>query len=100
MTSASTRFFAFTLTLALCACAGVHWHKPDGDDAALARDLAACRSQAQGKLGMAGLGSSTSVDPRFGNTSGPSQADQLMQESQAVGFCMRDKGYVLVPDSK
>jgi hypothetical protein len=101
MQTARTRFFAFALTLALCSCASVQWHKADGDDSFLARDLAACRTQAQSKAGITGsLGSSSPIDPRFGAPSGPSQADQMMQESQAVGFCMRDKGYTLVPDKK
>jgi hypothetical protein len=100
------RSFAFALILGavlpgLTACAGVRWHKADGDDAALAQDLAACRRQAQNKVGfIGGLGPSTPMDPRFGAPMGPSQADQMMQEAQVVGFCMRDKGYTLVPDNK
>ena len=101
MRAARTRFFAFALTLALCACGGVRWHKADADEATVARDLAACRTKAQSRFGSAGgLGPSTAFDPRIGAPTGPSQADQLMQESQALGFCMRDKGYVLVPDGK
>ena len=106
MRSAPTRFFAFALTLGavilgLSACAGVRWQKSDGNDTALAQDLAACRRQAQNKAGITGsLGPSTPMDPRFGGPSGPSQADLMMQESQALGFCMRDKGYALVPDNK
>ena len=106
MQTARTRFFSIAhalgvVLLGLCACASVQWHKADGDDSLLARDLAACRTQAQSKSGFTGSPGSTSpIDPRFGAPSGPSQADQMMQESQAVGFCMRDKGYTLVPDSK
>ena len=84
------------LAIGLCACAGVRWHKPGGDDAALAQDLAACRKQAQDKFGAAGgLGPLTAIDPRFGPM-GASQADLRMQESQALGTCMRGKGYGLV----
>ncbi len=106
MRSAKTRFFAFTLglgaaLLGLSACSGVRWHKADGDEASLARDLAACRTQAQSKSGFSSsIGPSTAYDPRFGGPTGPSQTDQMMQESQALGFCMRDKGYALVPDGK
>jgi hypothetical protein len=106
MRTALIRSFAFApivgaVLLGLSACASVRWHKADGDDAGLARDLAACRGQAQNKVGIiGGLGSSSPMDPRFGAPSGPSQADQMMQESQALGFCMRDKGYALVPDNK
>ena len=101
MPIARTRFFAFALNLALCACGGVHWQKADADEATQARDLAACRAKAQSRFGNAGsLGPATSMDPRLGAPTGPSQADLLMQESQALSFCMRDKGYVLVPDGK
>ena len=101
MSCARTHFFAFALTLVLGACVGVRWQKKDGDEASLTKDLAACRTQAQSRGGFAGgLGPSTPMDPRIGAPTGPSQADQMMQESQSVGFCMRDKGYVLVPDGK
>jgi hypothetical protein len=76
----------------------VRWHKAGGDDAALAQDLAVCRKQAQDKFGGAGgLAPSAAFDPRFGAPSGPSQADLRMQEGQALGMCMRQRGYVLVP---
>ena len=101
MTSAPTRFFAFALTISLGACGGVRWHKADGDEATLSRDLAACQTRAQERAGYAGsIGPSTAIDPRFGGPTGPSQSDQMMRESQSLGFCMRDKGYVRVPDGK
>lgn len=101
MRSSKTLFFAIALAMGLSACGSVHWHKPGADDAALSKDLAACRGQAQTRLGIAGsLGPPTSVDPRFGAPSGPSQADLMMQESQVLGACMREKGYVLEPDKK
>ena len=106
MRDAKIRFFAIALalgaaTLSLSACGGsVRWSKPGADEAALSRDLGECRRQAQARLGVAGgLGMSSSMDPRFGPT-GPSTADQMMQESQAVGVCMREKGYALVSDKK
>ena len=95
------RLFTLALALGLCACAPVRWHKSDGDDALLVKDLADCRRQAQDKAGIAGsFGVSTAMDPRFGAPSGPSQADLMMQQSQALGMCMRGKGYGLVPDEK
>ena len=101
MRSAKTRFFAIALAAGLSGCGGVHWHKPGADDAALTKDLGECRRTSQTRLGIAGsVGPPTSVDPRFGAPSGPSQADLMMQESQATGFCMREKGYVLVSDKK
>ncbi len=106
MTRAPTRSFAFALALGavllgLSACGTMRWQKTGGDNAELAADLAACRGQAQSRLGTpAGLGQASGYDPRFGPPPGPSQADQMMQESQAVGVCMRQRGYVLVPDAK
>ncbi|MEK6244915.1 MAG: hypothetical protein AABM33_10490 [Pseudomonadota bacterium] len=97
MRAAASPFFALVLALGLCACAEMRWQKAGGDDAALAQDLAACRKQAQQKFGGAGgLGPPTATDPRFGAPFGPSQADLRMQESQALGMCMRSKGYALV----
>ena len=97
MRTAASPFFALALALILTACAGARWHKPGGDDATLAQDLAACRKQAQQKVGGAGsLGPPTATDPRFGAPFGPSQADLRMQESQALGMCMRGKDYGLV----
>lgn len=90
-------FLTFVLALGMCGCAGMHWHKPDGSDAALANDLEACRKEARANFGAAsGLGMPLSNDPRFGPT-GPTQADLRMQESQAADTCMRQRGYVLVP---
>ncbi len=105
MESSTTRSFAFALalglTLALSACTGVHWHKPGADKAELTKDLAACRKESQGRFGPAtAMGQSAGYDPRFGPPPGPSQADLMMQESQALGLCMRQRGYVLVPDTK
>jgi hypothetical protein len=94
------RFLAFVLALGLCGCGGLHWHKPDGSDASVSRDLEVCRNEAQTRFRSASaLAMPSPGDPRFGPT-GPSQADLRMQESQATGTCMRAKGYVLVPDEK
>ena len=101
MRSTKTRSFAIALSLGLSGCGSVHWYKPGADEATLSKDLGECRRQAQSRLGVSrSLGPPTSVDPRFGGSSGPSQSDLMMQESQALGFCMRDKGYVLEPDKK
>jgi hypothetical protein len=83
--------------LALASCAPVHWQKKDGDNSALAQDLADCR-----RLGLersAAMGTSiprSEISPVFGPM-GPSPADARMQETQAVTGCMRQRGYVLVP---
>jgi len=84
--------------LALASCAQVHWQKKDGDNSALAQDLAACR-----RLGLersAAMGTSmprSEISPVFGPT-GPSPADARMQEAQVVTACMRQRGYVLAPE--
>jgi hypothetical protein len=96
---------SFTLCVALAvllaACSGdVRWTKPDTDEAVMANDMAFCRKQAQAMYGSAGTAvPTTQIDPRFGPT-GPSQADRVMQESQAVGSCMRGKGYTLIAVEK
>ncbi len=95
----ASRLFALALALCLSACTPVRWHKPGGDDAALARDLAACRKVAQDRFRTSGPPGMTNADPRFG-APGPSQADIRMQEGQAESACMRAKGYVLVEDKK
>jgi hypothetical protein len=84
--------------LALASCAPVHWQKKDGDNSALANDLAACR-----RLGLersAAMGTNvprSEISPVFGPT-GPSPADARMQETQVVTGCMRQRGYVLAPE--
>ena len=84
--------------LALASCTQVHWQKKDGDNSALAQDLAACR-----RLGLersAAMGTSiprSEISPVFGPT-GPSPADARMQETQVVTACMRQRGYVLAPE--
>jgi hypothetical protein len=85
----------------LGACAGdVRWTKADASEEEMAKDMAFCRKQAQATYGgAAAMAPQPSLDPRFGPT-GPSQADRVMQESQAVGSCMRGKGYTLVSVEK
>ena len=93
-------FLTFVLALGMCGCSSMRWHKPDASSTDVANQLEACRKEAQAKFGAAAtLGMTSPNDPRFGPT-GPSQADVRMQEGQAVGNCMRQRGYVLVPDAK
>jgi hypothetical protein len=93
----SPALFAATALLALASCAQLHWQKKDGDNAALAQDLADCR-----RLGLersAAMGTTiprSEISPVFGPT-GPSPADARMQETQVVTACMRQRGYVLAP---
>ncbi len=87
---------ALFLAIALASCAELRWQKAGADEAALASDLSACRRQAQDRTQrMWGIAPQPTMDPRFG-PGGPSQPDILLQESQAVNACMREKGYALV----
>jgi hypothetical protein len=90
------------LAVLLAACSSdVRWTKPDTDEAVMANDMTFCRKQAQAMYGgpAAAAVPQAQIDPRFGPT-GPSQADRVMQESQAVGSCMRGKGYTLITVEK
>lgn len=89
---------AATALLALASCAQVHWQKKDGDNAALAQDLAACRQLGLERSVAIGANIPRSeISPVFGPM-GPSPADARMQETQVVTGCMRQRGYVLAPD--
>jgi hypothetical protein len=101
MTAGRQFFTLAALAALLAACTGdVRWTKADTDEEAMAKDMAQCRQQAQTMYGGASaMAPQPQIDPRFGPT-GPSQADRVMQESQAVGSCMRGKGYTLITVEK
>ncbi len=82
----------------LAACSEVRWRKPGTDDMSLTNDLAACRASAHSSTQrMYGPPQPTSGHPWLGATTEPSPADRQMREQEAVGRCMREKGYALVP---
>ncbi|MGQ0510747.1 MAG: hypothetical protein ACT4P9_09040 [Betaproteobacteria bacterium] len=83
--------------LGVSGCGGVHWEKPGASSTDVANELEACRKEARAKYGSATAPMPGPSDPRFGPMD-PSQADVRMQEGQAIGSCMRAKGYGLVPD--
>jgi len=85
----------FSIALASCAAGSMRWQKADADEAAVARDLSDCRKLAQSRYGPPGAVGSP-FDPRFGPT-GPSPAESQMQIADAVGRCMRGRGYDLAP---
>jgi hypothetical protein len=94
---APIRHFLTLAALALAACSPPPtWHKDGEDENTVQRDLSVCRKQAQAMYGPPGaiIGGGSQIDARFGPT-GPSPADQAMREGQAIGSCMRGKGYVL-----
>jgi len=103
MRTASLRIFAFGLALFLAACGGqVRWVKADSNESAAGSDLANCRAAASSAMqrmyGVPQMSSNAGPGVFGGNTaSDPSPADRQMREQEAVGRCMRDKGYTLVP---
>ena len=94
MRAAGLLFFAF----ALASCAELRWHKAGADDAALLQDLSACRKLAEDKIARLWgvVPPAAGNDPRFSPPSSPSQAELRLQVGQAVGACMRARGYTLV----
>ncbi len=87
-----------SFALALAGCGELRWAKPGADEAALTRDLSACRQLAQQSAARAGnIGLPPVSDPRFGGAAGPTLVEQRMQEQQALDACMRSRGYALVP---
>ena len=100
-TPGAIAFVLTALAVLLQACASdVRWTKDGGDEDAMAKDMADCRKRAQATYGGPGaLAPQPQIDPRFGPT-GPTPADRAMQESQAVGGCMRDRGYRLITVEK
>jgi len=100
MRAASLRLFAIGLAFILAACGGqVRWHKADSDDASLGNDLAGCsaaaRSASQRMYGPPQI--SSGHGPLGATSTEPSLADRQLREQEAVGRCMREKGYTLVP---
>ena len=87
--------------MVLASCAEMRWQKAGADEAAIGRDLSACRQQARMKGAPAGnLGLPPVWDPRFGAPVGPTQAEQQLEERQAADACMKERGYRLVPAEK
>jgi hypothetical protein len=87
---------ALPALLAGCAGGGVRWQKPGAVEADVARDLSACRKETAARYGAPGAsGLYSPTDPRFGPLT-PSPAEAQMQQAEAVGRCMRGKGYDLV----
>ena len=92
------------IVLCLAACGDMRWRKPGSDDASLGNDLASCRVAARAAMQrMYGVLQpfGGARDPRFGMDPGRiTPADRQMREQEAVGRCMGEKGYALVPADK
>jgi hypothetical protein len=101
-----------SLALALAACAPMQWSKQESSAEQLEQDQRACEEQAFREASLRSwryhqigptvfqdsLGRGFAVYPtgpfadQFGN--------QLMEETRLTSFCMRNKGYELVPAPK
>ena len=91
---------ALCLGAAGCASLAVHWEKPGVDPTATQRDLADCRIAARDE-------SMRNYYPapaplfgahRWGLWDQHSESQRFYAESNLTRFCMRNKGYELVPD--
>jgi len=100
------------LAAALAACTPMQWSKQDASAEQLAEDQRACEEQAYREAisrywGYHEIGPAVfqdSLGRRFNvYPSGPFAdqfGNQLMEESRLTSFCMRSKGYELVPAPK
>ena len=102
------RLIAFLL-LGLAGCTPLQWVRQDASPAQLNDDLARCRQDAWREAQWRGFlyrpfGATTMIDHRgrrfvvpyspFGDPFG----DSFIEESRLTTFCMRAKGYELVPE--
>ena len=81
----------------------MRWTRPEGDNGSATNDLANCRVAAHSSTErMYGpMLPPVTTSGQFGNPPvGPTPADRQMREQEAVGRCMREKGYSLVPVDK
>jgi len=97
------------LAAALAACADLRWHKPGADAAALERDSDECRQlarfQAAHQAGLFGFAPARVIGvDRTGRLivvqPFPHASDRFLLEQDLARFCMRSKGYALVPVDK
>jgi hypothetical protein len=98
------------LLLAAAACTPVQWARQDTAPEQLSRDLALCHQDAWREAQTRSLlfmnrsfGATTIVDPQGRTVVVPSSplgdpfGDAYIDESRLTAFCMRGKGYQLVP---
>jgi len=102
----SPRFIARTL-LAATICVGSagcisppsHWEKEGTDQVALQRDLATCRVSARDEVERNTYSSPTPIyRPIWRGPYSFSVAGNYISQGDLTRFCMRNKGYELVPD--
>lgn len=95
--------------LALAGCTPMQWVRPDATPEELSQDLARCRQDAWREAQWRSFlyrpfGSTVVVDQRGRrfivpySTFGDPFGDTLFEESRLTNFCMRAKGYELLPE--
>jgi hypothetical protein len=96
------------ILVALAGCTPMHWARQDASPAELNQDLAQCRQDAWREAQWRAFlyrpfGATTMID-RFGRRHvfpyspfGDPFGDPFIEESRLAHFCMRAKGYELVP---
>jgi hypothetical protein len=95
--------FVLASALAIGACTPMQWSHPGFDQPGAQRELAGCRQQAwietQQRAFAYGFDPWWPYGPRrrYPGYYGPSFVEQQMLENQLADFCMRSKGFVLVP---
>ena len=100
------RVLAFTLVVALGACAEMRWTKAGADPAAVSRDLDECRASALGRAPAQSAGGLSRNTQAIEGTAAPlgtrapgSSNERFIAEHEDVRLCMVRRGYQLKPAS-
>jgi len=96
------------LTVVLGACAPMHWENPQLGAAQTQNDLAACAQSARQEAWRYAAADPFGYGPRYARgpdgrvfaDPAPRISDPSLQEGQLRDYCMRSRGYTLVPDEK
>ena len=90
-------------------CADLRWHKEAADAATLERDLGECQQQARAQVVRESWTHGISSPPIIGvdgrgravlSQPGRVDTDRFLMEHDLERFCMRNRGYELVPAEK
>ncbi|HZQ00423.1 MAG TPA: hypothetical protein VFB13_12840 [Reyranella sp.] len=95
-------FLLVAVCLDGCSSLAVHWEKPGVDQAMLEKDMSDCRLAARDE---AFRNYYPAPGPLFGPRhwlawSNYAESQRFYAESNLTRFCMRNKGYELVPDQQ
>lgn len=97
--TAVRKVLSFGMLLALAACGSpMRWDKAGTDEKATANDLSYCRRAAREEAFRAyPFFGAPYPSHRWWGWGGSPGADQFYAENRLTDFCMRNKGYALVP---